>query len=656
MINVTADFETYFSTKDKYTLKHPDMTLTRYVRDPRFRTFGLGLKIEDQKTKYYRNIENAVTVLRNLGDINLIGQNLKFDALILHDHYGYTPARYSDTMAMSRGLWPHFRNDLASIGKRIFPNDPSMWKLKDVLDKVDGITPDELYDDHEDSKILAELLEKYCIQDVDVTWAIYKAMNEWLPDAEKDIIHIVTRNFVEPPFCADHDLLRKEIVEAEQQRKALFEQAFALFRDHGVEMDIKGLRSRVTFPDAVKQLGVTVPMKLSPTTGKPTPAFAKNDVEFIELMDKHPEFKPIWDAKLNAGSNQRANRAQRIIDASPKERGYALGVPLTYAGAATGRFSGGEKINLQNLPKGNLRLALTAPKNKLVYVRDASNIEARLNAAFAGQADLIEKFRNGEDVYSDFATKLYGYPVRKPMMERQVGKVAVLGLGYGMGWLTYQKQMEAGPMGNAPIPCSEAFAKRTVQLYRTTNYAIKQSWDEANRMLRAMKKKGTEIKWGCVTVVYEAIILPNGMYLHYPGLTSVMEETQYGPREQFFYQSWDFKSRQMKYVKIYGGKLIENIIQALATVFVKECMIACEQQIPDFINALQVHDEIIGVAPDHGAYWTGETDEYGNRIFANTDGADEIMQQMHKIMTTPPKWLPTLPLDSEGGFDMRYSK
>src|SRR5690606_16552646 len=112
-----------------------------------------------------------------------------------------------------------------------------------------------------------------------------------------------------------------------------------------------------------------------------------------------------------------------------------------YSGAHTHRLSGDWKLNVQNLPRGGtLRRALKAPRGRKVVACDASQIEARVVAWLAGAQAMTNAFANKEDVYSTFASTVFGYPVGKQShpMERFLGKTAVLGLGFGLGWAKFQ--------------------------------------------------------------------------------------------------------------------------------------------------------------------------------------------------------------------------
>lgn len=319
-----------------------------------------------------------------------------------------------------------------------------------------------------------------------------------------------------------------------------------------------------------------------------------------------------------------------ILDCGPRNRFWANGKLVHNC----------DGINLQNLQRGSKhRLALTAPENHLVYVADSSNIEARMNAWFAGQLDLLDGFAHGLDVYSEFATDIvFGYPVDKNMKtERQVGKVCILGLGYGMGWRTFQRTLRSGPMGAPPMECSDDFAQKCVYGYRNKYPMISQSWQIASGMIAQMTDPNCDLQWGPLRVMHNCMMLPNGLWLSYPGLRRTEMETANGI--DIGYEYWNGKF----WKKTYGGLQIENISQCLAGIVIKEAMNKIDRWLVE--NALgrivlQVHDEIIVVARDDHPIFT----------------PDKIQQQIQSFMCEPPSWCPTLPLAAEGGFAKEYSK
>ena len=662
MINVTLDFETYFKAGGKtgYNIKSSETTMN-YVRDDRFEVTGLSMKIDDQPTRWgthetYTELLDELRELCETEEVNIIAHNTKFDGLILTERFEIFPARWSDTLAMSRGLWPHYSASLENLAIRLWPNDTEMRKGDD-LKEVEGMTGEEIYA----NDILAQKLERYGVQDTDLTYAAYCIMKDWLPQMELDFIHITTRMFTQPDFVLNVALMEEAIEDAIKEKTEKINRGIEKIKELGLERLIdetpkKTFSSPKIFPQILTELGITVPRKVSPNNGKMTNALGKNDVPFIKIMEANPQYADIWQARMEASSNQAGTRAKRMIDAANRLNGdNKIPVPLIYYGTHTGRYGGNEKMNLQNLRNGSKhRLALTGGPGRLVFVEDSSNIEARINAWFAKEEYLLSIFRNGGDPYADMASSIYNFTVNKKdhKNERNVGKVATLGLGYGMGWQTFKNQLGSGPMGMAPMHVEPAFAMNVVKIYRRKNAKIVQNWSRADTMLEMMCDPNCDYTWGPLRVLHQTLLLPNGMTLQYPNLRA--SQGQYGL--QFTYDTIG-QGGTMISVSIYGGKLIENICQALARVVLAEQMVKVDEFLEDYdgrVN-LQVHDELIATAPSGDATKVGK-DEYGNDIWEDNELAEEIMLGIRKIMRTSPDWAKDLPLNSEGGYDWCYSK
>lgn len=646
---VTLDFETYYD--DQYSLKR--MTMVEYLLDPRFKAQGVALrvdniidgKLERGEITYYRNCQDAADYLKTLDKWVLIGQNTKFDGGILHYHYNVHPTVYADTKSMSKGLWPFESASLSELCKRLWPGNEQMRKGDELIGSK-GVQ-----EWTEEMHLL--IGEGYCRKDVFLTGeAFWRMVNDY-PSQELEVIHITCRMFCYPVMEADHGILVEAIKQEAIERKALLENALsfiqAAIEEKGLDywnpepkeakkrlpLDKKILTSRNRFIKLMDEIFERpIPMKTKPD-GKKTHATGKNDPEFIEYMEENVDLQILFDAKLAWASSQSSSRAKRMIAFSPVERGREIPIPLGYYNAHTGRYSGEEKVNMQNLQRASPhRLALYAPKGYKTHVCDSSNIEARAVATLARQDDLVEEFRNKEDVYSNFASDLYGFKVDKKQHagERGVGKVSVLGLGYGMGPPTFHRTLASGPMGMPPVRVPMSFAEKTVQLYRSKYYMIKNYWQEAARAIEHMitLPSGEELRWGPLTIIHEAIILPNGMKLNYPRL-QYREDMQ-----SFAYWNGRFWKR------LYGGSLVENICQAIARIIVAaEQMTRVDRYLQQFGGwvTMQVHDENIGVALDLG-------EKENEKLFA---GIQNIMRQS-------PAWLPQIPLDSEGGYDDNYSK
>lgn len=305
----------------------------------------------------------------------------------------------------------------------------------------------------------------------------------------------------------------------------------------------------------------------------------------------------------------------------------------------------------------HLNEAVAITGDQLVYVADSSNIEARMLAWLAGQHDLLEIFRTGGDVYSNFASILFGRPIdkHKDPLERFIGKVCVLGLGYGMGWRKFRDTLAAGALGGDPVYFTEAEAQNAVNTYRTANAAIRNYWQQADAAIVDMYLGNTR-PWGPLTIQKNCLVMPNGMALQYPGLRPI------APSEDgTVSDGWEYWNGQF-WKKLYGGLLTENITQALSRIVLFTQMLRINRNV--FVPAggrvvLNVHDEIIAVGPSYGALYLGKKpNEKGKLVdvWRDTAGADRLFKRMTEEMRLPPAWCHDLPLDSEGGFSFEYSK
>lgn len=290
--------------------------------------------------------------------------------------------------------------------------------------------------------------------------------------------------------------------------------------------------------------------------------------------------------------------------------------------------------------------------DQLIYVADSSNIEARTLAWIAGETALLDLFRSGGDVYADFASVLYGRAIdkHKDPLERFIGKVCVLGLGYGMGWAKFQTTLAVGALGGPPVYFTEEESRNAVNTYRARNAMIRGFWQQADQAIIDMYL-GNSRQWGPLTIHRNCLVLPNGMALQYPGLRPV-DPSEDGTR----FGGWEYWNGK-HWTNIYGGKLTENIVQALARIILFRQMLDIDKTFGAVQGGvvLNVHDEVIAVGPSYGAIRYG-FDAKGKEVWLNDEKAQELFSQMLDTMRTPPAWAPDLPLDSEGGFDFSYSK
>lgn len=595
---VTIDFETYYS-KDVTLGK---LTTMQYIHHPEFKVWGLGIKIEDAPTEWFSGDEVDLA-LNSLvwEETAILAHNTAFDGAILTRIYGHKPKFYLDTASMARAIYPGHSSALKAVAERMFPDDESMRK-GDALSAAKGIY-DLPYDLEMD-------IADYCIQDVELTHAIYK---EWIdfPKSELEVIDATIRMFTEPCMILDTE----QLTGIHQREKIAAEKLIELSGYPREE-----LASNPKFEAILESLDIEPPKKISPTTNKLIPAFGKNDPGFQKLVKDYPEHKNLWNARIATKSRLRETRAKRFLEAANPDG--TISIPLRYYAAHTGRFGGSDKLNFQNMPRGSeLRRCLKAPKGELLYAVDLSNIEARMLAWLAGQDSLLEQFRYGVDVYSRFASDIYGFEVngKDNPEQRFVGKTAVLGLGYGMGWKKFQSTLASGSSGPQvkldDVKCQEVVAK-----YRATFFLINHLWAKCSDFLVWMSS-GKYVPHKVLEIQPYRIVLPNGLSLYY-------ENLRHTPK------GYVFDSRTGE-TYTYGGKITENIVQALSRLVITDAILRINK-ISDFRVVLTVHDEVVVAS-------------------ARTDHAEVLKTIIHE-MTIPPEWAEDIPLDAEGSYNEAYSK
>jgi DNA polymerase len=374
----------------------------------------------------------------------------------------------------------------------------------------------------------------------------------------------------------------------------------------------------------LEALGVPAPKKISPTTGKETLALAKNDEEFKALAE-HPDVRvqALVAARLGTKSTLEETRTQRFIGIASRGK---LPVPIKYYAAHTGRFGGDDKINLQNLPSrgdnaGKLKKAIIAPEGYEIIDADSAQIEARVLAWLSGQADLVQAFANKEDVYKKMASAIYGKPeadITKD--ERFVGKTTILGCGYGMGAVKFQGQLKT-----FGVEVSLDEARRIIDIYRRTNPAVTALWKQAQSMLVAMSRAEncTLGKAGVLSADgwEKAIKLPSGLLMRYNDLK--FEQTENGVE-------FSYKTRYGR-TRIYGGKVIENVCQAIARCIIGEQMLKIGKR---YKVVLTVHDAIACVVPEAEVA--------------------EAQAYVEECMRWTPEWAAGLPVNCESGHGKAY--
>lgn len=394
---VTIDFETYWDKK--FSLSK--MTTEAYVRSADFEVIGVGIKVNDNPTDWYSG-EDVGGFLNSLDftDKAILCHNTYFDGAILSWLYDIKPRFWFDTMCMSK---PKHQMTEGSSLKAL----ADYYELGQKGSEVENTLGKRRVDFSESEM---QDFADYCIQDVELTYKLFKELRKGFPPHELMIIDQTLRMYTEPTVVLDTDVLEHHIINVKQAKTDLINGlAMGQFSEAQIK---KVLMSNDMFAKLLGSVGVEAPTKTSLRTGKVAFAFAKTDKPFLNLLEhEDSRVRSLVKARLGIKSTIEETRTQRLIETS--KRGL-LPIMIKYYGAHTGRFSGGDKLNLQNLPRnGAIRKALTVPKGYKMVACDSSQIEARMTAYVSGQQDLLTAFRDGRDVYSEFASDVYGETVKK---------------------------------------------------------------------------------------------------------------------------------------------------------------------------------------------------------------------------------------------------
>ena len=622
---VTFDAETYYDRE--YSLSK--ITTEDYVRSPQFELIGFAIKTNDGPTQWVPKPECAAFLKSfDWSDAMVVCQNTAFDGAILDWLYGVKPMVWADTLGMSRALYPHEKShSLKAQAERMGVG----VKGDEVLNAI-GKRYADFYD--------AELARyaSYCINDVELTYDIFmKYMAMGFPKQELKLIDLTLRMFIEPVLELDPEKLRDHLEEVKDLKQTLMYSVRAMLstdsdlevRQSMWELDNDGLKTMLMsndkFAAVLQSLGIDPPTKISPTTKKTAWAFAKTDEAFKALEEHHdPRVQAIVAARLGNKTTLEETRTERFIGMAGRGK---FPVPLRYYGAHSGRWSGQDSVNLQNLPSrgnnaGKIKKAILAPEGYVVIDCDSAQIEARVLAWLAGQEDLVQAFRDKQDVYKLMATKIYGIAIGDvDKTQRQVGKTVVLGAGYGVGHIKLQGFLK----NQAGVEVTLAEAKRIIDTYRSTSYKIADFWKAAGEALNSLMLGYTDTvdAIGLIKVIPgKGLTLPNGLHIQYPKLRKITNEE--GKTEMVY------NSKGLP-VRIYGGKVVENICQAVARQVVAEQMLRVSKR---YKVVLTVHDAVA--------------------IIAKKEEAAEAQAYLEECMSWNPKWAVGLPLSCESGVGASY--
>ena len=441
------------------------------------------------------------------------------------------------------------------------------------------------------------------------------------------------------------------------------------FNDLGVGIDVELASKAVEADREIKEAlytqmkhwtGVENPQSVTQLLGwlqehgAHLPSLAKADVASA-LEEADGSVADVLAARLEIAKSS-VKKYEKMLDCvCPDGRAHGL---LQFMGAGrTGRWAG-RLVQVQNLPRqtfGDLeeaaalvkagqadmlaplwgsapnvlseliRAAFVAAPGSRFLVADFSAIEARVIAWLAGEQWVLDLFKSGGDIYCETGTRMFGQEVKKHSPLRQRAKVAVLACGYqgGVGALK--------AMGGEKLGLGEDEMASIVDAWRKANPRIAQMWWDVNRAALEAIKNGTSQMVGRIKVYQKlgalVIALPSGRELIYP--SPRVGENRFGG-ESITFMGLGL-NRKWGRIETYGGKLVENIVQATARDVLAHSMATLEAA--GYPTVMHVHDEVITEVP----YGRGSVEE------------------LCALMSRGPKWSKGLPLAAEG-FESTYYK
>lgn len=608
---LTIDFETYYDQQFSLSKMQTDA----YINDDRFEIIGVAVIKNQEPAVWFSGSElETISWLHDNFDWKNSAvrcHNTLFDGYILTQFCGIIPRLWMDTLAQGRMLHPYLvSHSLANLAKHYRLPDKGTEVVKALGKRREDFNPTEL-----------AAYAEYCKHDAWLCKELGDRMDAFTPALELKLVDMTVRMFTEPKLVGD-------VAKMEQLYKDEIDRKEKLLQSASVDRTI--IMSNDKFAKALEELGVTPPEKESKSTGKLTYAFAKSDKEFTDLLEHDdPDVQALVAARLGVKTTIAETRALKFVETA--KRG-PLPVYLNFWGAkTTGRYSGGNSINWQNIPargpSAGLRDALMAPPGHTVLVGDSSNIELRTVMALAGQDDVVEKLRNGVDLYCDFASKLFGRTITKAdKAERFLGKTAMLGLQYGAGAKRFQEMVRLAKRVDPTVELiDEERAFAIVDLYRTVHSKVVDLWRHCNDAVLP------DIANGCSMMNVDV----NGWFItQWDGFGRPGE-----PGVVYHDLQWDRTAKEWTYlmgkqrVRIFGPKLVENLSQHAAMRIVMWQTARINQRYP---VKLSVHDEAVTVPL--------------------TEQLTDARAYMEECLSMTPKWCRSIPVACETGVGASYGE
>lgn len=635
---VTCDYETYYD--QDYSLRK--MSEVEYILDHRFQTIMCAVKEGDGSSDIFVGHKNVAARLAKIdwSRAAFLAHNTRFDGAILAWHYGIVPKLYLDTVSMARALTHSVlgKSSLDAVSRYLGLPDKGTEVHNMIGRRLETLTPQEI-----------ENYGAYCMRDNDNCKLIFNAFMRVFPKSELRLVDTIIRMFCEPSVKLDPHALAAYLAQVKSEKAQIMGQV--------AHIDKSVFSSNVKFAELLQQHGVEPPRKISPTTGQETWALAKNDRAFKGLCndDEQPlAVQALLAARLNTKSTLEETRTQSLLNLSmlgwPEGRGAGWApVPVKYYGAHTGRMSGDGGLNFLNFKRGSpIRGAIVAPPGYRIVHRDSSQIECRMLAALAKCEKILTAFREGRDIYCEFATRVYGKKVTKADTQmRFVAKTCILGLGYQTGPEKLRHTLFIGN-GGISVQMELAETQRIVNTYRDMYHEIPGLWSAGDNMIsrmmalakpysphnnlrRDLARQTPPEAFPVVKAGPNATWLPNDMCISYPKLRIETVISANGTSQREIVYDLPYSG----HTKLYGGKYTENVDQALSRIVITDIAERVRAQ-TRYHPFLSTYDSLDYCVPE------GQVRDF-----------DKLLEHEFQI---PPSWLPEAPLASEGGWGITLLK
>lgn len=633
----------------------------KYMEDPEFEILLMAYAYDDADVvvlDFTAGDPIPAQVLKDLTDpgVTKTAFNCAFEREALRQHLGVymPPEQWEDTMILAGqcGLPMSLKGASEALG--LSEDEAKMKEGKTLIKyfcqpckptKTNGGRTRNL-PEHAPEKWTT--FKRYNGMDVVAERAIRKRLIRWAPTETEHRFWCLDARINERGVRIDRQLARNAMAMSERYKAELTQQA----------IDITGMEN----PKSTAQ----IKQWLYDQEGKEFPSLNKKVIAEVVAnlqTDEAKEFMAIR-SELSKSSTDKYAAMMRAMGQDDHVRGcFAF-----YGANRTGRFSS-KIVQFQNLSKNAVedldnmrdlvrggkytllktlydgvadslsqlvRTAIVPEEGHKFMISDFSAIEARVIAWFADEEWRLDVFRNGGDIYCASASQMFKVPVVKHGENghlRQKGKVAELALGYG-GGINALKTFGADKMG-----MTEEEMQETVDLWRESSPKITAMWRKVEKAaIRAIVKRGTVVlpEYKGLSFTYESgvlwMTLPSGRRLAYWD-ARYAESGKANGRKCISYMGVDQKTKRWGRIETWGGKMVENCVQATARDCLRDAMMALDADGYDI--RCHVHDEVIVTEPvDSG----------------------RTVEDMSEVMGRPIEWAPGLPLRADGYEGTYYFK